>query len=130
MTSKTVPEKVTDVKFSFKKGGEFTMTNQSSLERSPAEWGTVKFISEELDSLQQNDGLVSSSKQSISQKLTTEKAPDIGKTSDLSPSIDNETRTKLSTISVETGETGSKAVLAAHRDQSDHRDSKKLHKTY
>jgi hypothetical protein len=116
-TSKIVPEKVTDVQFKFKKGGEFTMTSRSSIERSPTEWGTVKFLSEEQD-LSQPDKPDSSTKQIISQQLITEKEPIIEQITDLTPNLSTEIKTETSTKSTESSETGGEADLNAYRDQT------------
>ena len=51
LQTKGFPQKITDVKFEFKKDGQLTITSQSPLEQSPAEWGTVKIDSEQADSL-------------------------------------------------------------------------------
>ena len=46
-SSKIVPEKVTDVQFKFKKSGELTVTSPSPVERSPTEWGTITFVTDQ-----------------------------------------------------------------------------------
>jgi hypothetical protein len=117
MVSKIVPEKVTDVQFKFKKDGELTMTSQSSLERSPTEWGTVKFTSEQEDLLQQ-DKIVSSTEQSTAQQLIPKEEPTIEQTTNLTPKIDNETNSGTPTKSIESSETGGEADLDAYRDHT------------
>jgi hypothetical protein len=117
IASKIVPEKVTDVQFKFKKGGELTMISQSAIEPSPTEWGTVKFLSDEQD-FSQPDKLDSSTEQIISQQLITENEPIIEQITDLTPNIDTEIKTELSTKSMESSETGGEADLDAYRDQT------------
>jgi hypothetical protein len=103
-TSKLIPEKVTDVQFKFKKGGELTMTSQSSLERSPMDWGTVQFLSDE-QTLPQSDKPDSS---------VAEKEPTLESAPDLLAHIKTETSTK----STESSETGGEGDLDAYRDQT------------
>ncbi|CAF4604179.1 unnamed protein product, partial [Rotaria magnacalcarata] len=54
-TAKSPPEKVTDVQFKFKKGGELVVTSQVPIEHSPTEWGTVIFLSDEQPNISQKD---------------------------------------------------------------------------
>ncbi|CAF4554913.1 unnamed protein product [Rotaria sp. Silwood1] len=117
-TTKILPEKVTDVQFKFKKGGELTVTSQLPLERSPTEWGTVKFISEESSNLIQQDKHDSSIEQTPLEELPIEKESKIEQTIDSTGQIDNETKDETTTKSMESSETGGEADLDAYRDQT------------
>ncbi|CAF3497813.1 unnamed protein product [Rotaria sordida] len=111
VTSKILPEKITDVQFKFKKGGELIVTNQSSLERSPREWGTVKFTSDESNLLQQD-------KPSLSIEQTSLEQLPIENESKIEQTIDNETSIEQTRKSIESSETGGEADLGAYRDQT------------
>lgn len=117
ITPKIVPEKVTDVQFKFKKGGELTMTSQSSIESSPTEWGTVKFLPEE-QNLSQPIQLDSSTEQITSQQPIIEQESVTEQITVLTPKIDTEIKTETSSKSMESSETGGEADLDAYRDQT------------
>ena len=115
--SNIVPEKVTDVEFKFTKGGELTMTSPASIKHTPAEWGTVRFLSEERD-LSSTDKLESPTEQTDTPQTASEKEPIDEPTTDLSSNITTKMETETSSKSLESSETSGEGDLDAYRDQT------------
>ena len=113
-TPKIVPEKVTDVQFKFQKSGELTVTGPTSLERSPTQWGTVKFLPEEQD---------------LPQAPVAEEELASQPTTDAPVTASNQIKPETPTKSNESSEAGGENDLGAYRDSTGRLRRKKPRKT-
>ncbi|CAF1243927.1 unnamed protein product, partial [Rotaria magnacalcarata] len=118
-TAKSPPEKVTDVQFKFKKGGELVVTSQVPIEHSPTEWGTVIFLSDEQPNISQKDETTVTTEDTSSQQPSViEQQPTIEQTIDVISQTDDETKIELSSQAIESSEASGEADLDAYRDQA------------
>ena len=95
ISSNIIPEETTDIQSKSNKSDDLTVTSQSSLERSPTESGTIKFVSEEQDLPQSTKSDSSNEQQPIIEQ----------KTDITSTTIDTEMKTETSTQSIESSQT-------------------------
>ncbi|CAF4439772.1 unnamed protein product, partial [Rotaria socialis] len=119
-TTKSPPEKVTDVQFKFKKSGELVVTSQVPIEHSPTEWGTVIFLSDEQPNISQKDEITVTTEDISSQQpsVVIEQQPIIEQIVDIISQTDDETKIESSPQAIESSETSGEADLDAYRDQT------------